>query len=378
VWFPTSRGAAHIAKTEHTPEAVPRASLDEVVEDGVSLEPAGSLVVPAHVVRLSFAFTAISLRPQEGVRFRYKLENFDSAWTVPANVMASVPAANRIATYTNLRAGHYRFRVQSFNTASPGDISEFDLDLVKSPHFYETWWFYVLCGLCLAMIAWSIYQIRMRQIRSGFTAVLNERNRLAREMHDTVIQGCTGISALLEAVVSTAEDKKAERSELLDYARMQARTTINEARHAIWNMRHDREMDVDLVEALEGVATQTMREFATTVEFQHDADHVPIAASVAHEILMTVREAVNNSIQHSGVSRVELKLGSGGGITITVADRGCGFSTDGAQAGHYGIVGMRERMQRLGGRLDLTSAPGLGTKVQLWVRHAGDRDGERG
>lgn len=377
VWFPTSRGAAHIAGTMHKPQPAPRASLDEVVEDGRSILPGNHFVVPAHVVRLSFAFTAISLRPQEGVRFRYKLENFDRAWNVPTNVLASVPAANRIATYTNLRAGHYRFRVQTFNTASPADISEFDLPLIKSPFFYETWWFYVLCGVVLAGITWTMYQMRVSQIRANFTAVLTERSRLAREMHDTVIQGCTGISALLEAIASTGETHQAEKKELLDYARIQARTTISEARHAIWNMRHDGEVDVDLIGALEGLANQTTREFGTTVIFDHEVDRMPVAASVAHEILMTVREAVYNSVQHSGIHNVKLKLHAADDVLhIAVSDTGHGFSpdtVDGAQTGHYGIVGMRERMQRLGGQLELTTAPGAGTKVQLLVRHVEDR-----
>jgi ligand-binding sensor domain-containing protein/signal transduction histidine kinase len=374
VWFPTSRGIARLVGVEHAPQPVPRASLDEVVEDGRSVALGDKLVVPAHVVRLSFAFTAVSLRPQEGVRFRYKLENFDRTWNIPANVLASVPAADRITTYTNLRAGQYRFRVQAFNAASPENISEFDLPIVKSPFFYETWWFYVLCGMLAAAIAWSIYQIRVRQIQASFSAVLSERTRLAREMHDTVIQGCTGISALLEAMATTAGDHHPEKDELLGYARVQARATINEARHAIWNMRHEQEKDVDLIEALEGVATQTTREFGTAVAFEHDVERMPVTASVAHEILMTVREAVYNSVQHSGMHSVELKLHAGDdGLAIAVADSGCGFSpngADGAHEGHYGIVGMRERMQRLGGQLELTSALGSGTRVQLLVRRA--------
>jgi ligand-binding sensor domain-containing protein/signal transduction histidine kinase len=372
VWFPTSRGIARLARVAHAPEPIPRASLDEVVEDGRSVTLEDSLIVPAHVVRLSLAFTAISLRPQEGVRFRYKLENFDRTWNIPANVLASVPAANRITTYTNLRAGHYRFRVQAFNAANPANTTEFDLPIVKSPFFYEAWWFYVLCGAAVAGIGWSIYQIRVRQIRTRFAAVLNERSRLAREMHDTVIQGCTGISALLEAMASAAGDHQAEKDELLEYARQQARTTINEARHSIWNMRHEHEKDVDLIEALEGVATQTTREFGTTVAFEHDVEQMPVASSVAHEILMTVREAMYNSVQHSGIHHVELKLHAGSeGLTIVVADSGSGFSpsiADGVQEGHYGIVGMHERMQRLGGRLELISAPGNGSTVQLLLR----------
>lgn len=367
VWFPTSHGVAHIPGVEHERQPAPRVSLETVIEDGRTIAHSGNLVVPARVVRLSIPFAAISLRPLQAVRLRYKLENFDRSW----NVLTNVSSTDRVATYTNLRAGHYRFRVQAFNTANPAIITEADLPFTKSPFVYETGWFYLLCGLILAAAAWTIYQIRMRQIRTQFEAVLAERSRLAREMHDTVIQGCTSISALLEAVASTSADQESTREDLLDYARTQARTTTKEARDAIWNMRHESEKDVELIEALEGIATQTEREFGTLVDFQHNLNRIPLTASAAHEILMTVREAVYNSVQHGRTRKVTIKLqGSERELNIVVVDAGCGFSTngeDGAPKGHYGIVGMRERMHRLGGRLELTSAPGAGTTVRLLV-----------
>ena len=370
VWFPTTRGAAHVERAKQTPAPAPRAVLDEVEEDGSSVAAEGKLRVPAGVARLSFTFAAISLRSQEGVRFRYQLENFDSGWTLAAS--------SRTATYTNLPAGQYRFRVVVFDTSQPAAVSEADLWLVKAPFFYQTWWFYTLAGLAVAVLAWSIYHVRLRQMQGRFSAVLEERNRLAREMHDTVIQGCTGTSALLEAIASTADQNRAARWELLEYARVQIRTTINEAREAVWNMRHEREKDIDLVEALDGVATQMAREYGSTVAFDHNLDRLTIAASAAHEILMTVREALNNSIQHSGADRVtlDMQVSGEGDLSIAVTDRGCGFSANGtgfAKVGHYGIVGMRERTQRLGGRFELTTQPGAGTTVRLLVHRSRGR-----
>jgi signal transduction histidine kinase/ligand-binding sensor domain-containing protein len=373
VWFPTSRGAAHLAKVVTVAEPAPRAAVDEVVEDGRRVIPEagqdGPLKIAANVVRLSFAFTAISLRSQEGVRFRYKLDGFDPSW--------NAAGTSREATYTNLRAGHYRFRVQAFNTVNPASVSEFDLALVKAQVFYETWWFYALCGVVVLAIAWSLYRARVRGMRTRFAAVLEERSRLAREMHDTVIQGCTGISALLEAMASRAGEEAAAKDGLLEVARVQARATIDEARQAIWNMRHERETSVDLIAALKGVAVQTTRESeageqGTVVAFEHDVERMTVGASVAHEILMTVREAVYNSAQHSRCGRVEMDLKvRGDELVINVADNGCGFAMDGAEVaaeGHYGIVGMRERVQRLGGQMELTSARGVGTRVQLRLR----------
>jgi ligand-binding sensor domain-containing protein/signal transduction histidine kinase len=373
VWFPTSRGAAHLARVEMEAEPAPRASVDNVVEDGQSVVPLpksdGPMKISANVVRMSFAFTAISLWPQQGVSFRYKLDGFDSRW--------NTARTSREATYTNLRPGPYTFRVQAFNTANPASVSEFDLALVKAQVFYEQPWFYALCGLLGLAIAWSLYGMRVRAMRTRFAAVLAERSRLAREMHDTVIQGCTGISALLEAMASRADQESSAKDGLLDVARVQARTTIDEARHAIWNMRHEREADVDLIAALESIADQTTRgtetgESGPFVAFEHDVTHLTVGASVAHELLMTVREAVYNSVQHSRSSRVEMQLTTpGDDIEICVADNGCGFAMDRVEAaleGHFGIVGMRERVQRLGGTMELTSARGEGTRVRVRLR----------
>lgn len=374
VWFPTSRGAAHLSNVVFNHGAAPRAAVEEVLEDGQSVSPTGTLKVAANIVRLSFEFTAVSLRPQQGVRFRYKLDGFDPTW--------NVGSVSRLATYTNLRAGNYTFRVQAFNTSNPSNVTEFDLPLEKAPVFYETSWFYVLCSFLMAAIVWSLYQLRVRGLRQRFAAVLEERNRLAREMHDTVIQGCTGISALLEAMASTqgaepVDERSAAKDGLLEYARVQARTTIEEARQAIWNMRHEREKEVDLVAALAAVARQANRESETgesrtLVTFDHKVERLLVSASVTHEILMTVREAVYNAMQHSGSSEVEINLNvAEDHLILCVIDQGCGFvvAHDAPAAdGHYGIVGMRERVQRLGGHVEIMSSPGSGTRVQLNLR----------
>jgi ligand-binding sensor domain-containing protein/signal transduction histidine kinase len=365
VWFPSNRGAVHVTEVEDTRGTGPRADIDEISEDGSSLPVTSQLWVPAHIARLSFGFGAVFLRSQEGVRFRYKLENFDKAW--------NVASAGRSATYTNLHAGRYVFRVVTFDAANPSQISEADVVVVKAPFFYETWWFYLFCGLVIASLIWMIYRFRVGQIRTRFRAVLEERGRLAREMHDTVIQGCTGISALLEAIATTGDDDRGSQRELLDYARVQVRTTIDEARHAVWNMRHDQEPAVDIVEGVRGIALQTMREFGNVVRFDFNRDSVELGASAGHEILMIVREAIYNSVQHSGIYEVDLRMEATSlELAITVTDQGCGFHPDDphlVEQGHYGIVGMRERMQRLGGVLEVTSSPGAGTVVRLLLSH---------
>ncbi len=373
VWFASTRGAAHIVAAPADTGPPARATLDSIEEDGRSVPVSNGLRVPANVTRLSFAFTALSLESQAGVRFRYKLENFDQAWT-------TLPPAGsgRLATYTNLPAGRFRFRVLAFDAARPAEVSEASLDFTKQPFFYQTWWFFALCALALAALAFALYRLRVGRIRTRFEAVLSERNRMAREMHDTVIQGCTGISALLEAMATTPASTP-HTGELLDFARTQARTTIAEARQAVWNMRNE-ESEVDLVESLSAIALQTTREFAVQVDFHPTVERLVVGSSAAHEILMTVREAVYNAVQHSGAKHVTLELRlEAPHIVITVADRGCGFAVSAGNAepeGHFGLLGMRERIERLGGHFTLDSTPGSGTRILLNVpRTARSRGG---
>jgi ligand-binding sensor domain-containing protein/anti-sigma regulatory factor (Ser/Thr protein kinase) len=366
VWFPTNRGAAHVIKVAKKSEPRPRPFLENVVEDGQNVVFDKTLRVPSRVSRMSFEFSSFFLNPLDGLRFRYKLEHFDRDW-IPSG-------SNRSASYTNLPAGKYRFRLIAFDTARPLDISEIDLDIVKAPIFYQTWWFYLLCGVGIAGAIWMGYQIHLGQLRRRFDAVLAERGRIARELHDTVIQGCTSISALLEAVAVTAEGNRDAREELLTYARRQARSTADEARQVVWDMRHEQEGDVDLVQALRGVSTQASRESGDTVDLKATIDRLDVKASAAHEILMSVREAVTNSIQHSGTKQVLLQLHiDGENIIISIEDHGCGFSpseVDTIDEGHYGIVGMRERMERTGGSCEIRSIVGAGTCVQLVIASA--------
>lgn len=371
VWFPTTRGAAHILAARLPAGEAPVASLDSVEEDGRGVRSTDLRNVSAGVARLSFSFSAISLSSQAGVRFRYKLENFDKDWVSAAS--------DRLASYTNLPAGKYRFRVVAYDRSLPTASSEASVAFTKEPHVYQTWWFYVLLVLGIVGLVLAIYELRVRRIRLRFADVLAERNRLAREMHDTVIQGCTGISALLEAIASTPSE--AGKPELLDYARQQARTTIDEAREAVWNMRHERENDVDLVQSIAGITQQTTREYGTRISFAHAMDELTVGASAAHEILMTAREAIYNSVQHSGTNVVAVELGLRGEfVDLSITDEGCGIRQvpgNGTDDGHFGLIGMRERMQRLGGKLNLTSQPGLGTRVHLVVRRTARRSARR-
>jgi ligand-binding sensor domain-containing protein/signal transduction histidine kinase len=365
MWFPTNRGIARVRMPRQSMVPVPRILIDGVGEDGMETAITTNLKVPARVNRLSFAFFAASLQRQDKLRFRWKLDGFDKDWTMAG--------PGRLATYTNVPAGHYRFRVAASDPARPGLVEQADIALVKEPYFYQTWWFYLLGAIAVAASIWGLYILRVRQMEKRFSAVYEERERVAREMHDTVIQGCTGISAVLEALVGTGMGEASEgpQSELLNHARDQTRRTIDEARRAVWALRHRPERKIDLIEALQRVASQAMRDGGRSVRLEHNVPRLEMGAGAANEVLMAVREAVVNAVKHSGSETIVVDLCSNEKeLTLSIRDYGCGMREDrvSVKEMHYGIAGMQERMRRIGGGLQIEGRPGAGTTVRLHLR----------
>src|SRR5208282_3235843 len=145
--------------------------------------------------------------------------------------------STRAAYYTSLAPSQFQFRVQAFEMNMPDKVTEASLQMVWRPHLYRTAWFLALCALMIVSGIILVYRLRLRQVHARFEAVLEERNRIAREMHDTVIQGCVSASALLEAVVSLDPKGSGALRDLIDTARNQVRATVDEARRAVWNLR---------------------------------------------------------------------------------------------------------------------------------------------
>jgi signal transduction histidine kinase len=204
-------------------------------------------------------------------------------------------------------------------------------------------------------------------LRSRFGAVLEERNRLAREMHDTLLQGCTSVSALLEAHSSLGHPEADAKHDLLNYARIQLRSTIDEVRQAVWNLRLSSESGTNISPLLEGMTEQVSREFNLPIKCQVSGKPFAQDQSTVHELLMVTREALYNAVRHGQPSRVHLDVCfEKDKCRVKVEDDGSGFDPATAfslPVGHYGLVGMKERVERMGGSLILNSQSGMGTAV---------------
>ncbi|MCL5746451.1 MAG: histidine kinase, partial [Acidobacteria bacterium] len=358
LWFPSIRGAVRIDPDKIRAGRAASALIEEVVADGHAIAAADGMELPPGDGKLEIHYTAPKLLSPETVRFRYMLEGFDRNWTDALE--------RRVAYYTNLPPREYRFRVIAIDGNGVPPVSEASLGLRLRPHYYETRWFYSFCTLLFFASMWCVFQLHTRQTKARYAAVLAERNRMARDMHDTLIQGCVGISTLLEAASAVRGSAPEMIHELLDRARDQVHSTLQEARQAVWDLRQISLDTRGLVSALSQVAEQAGREYGFEVRFESGGTPAVLDYRTERGLLLVVREAVRNAIVHGAPREVRVSLRfERRRLRLEIADDGCGFhpAAETATPGHCGLVGMRERVEQLGGKFELRSTAGLGTNI---------------
>ena len=256
---------------------------------------------------------------------------------------------------------------------NPQALSEASIPVVQEPHFYRTPWFIAFCLGLLAISVFGIYRLRLWQIEMRFEAVIDERGRLAREMHDTVVQGCASVSALLEALASLDrhEDNDALARGLVEHARTQVRSTIDEARQAVWNLRQQNASENMLGPSLQRMADQIGKESGVSVVFELSGKPFVLNQFATHELMMMAREAVYNAVLHGKPATIRINVSfAAKDLTLEVVDNGLGFDPKAIQPSegrHYGLLGMTERVQSVGGRFELVSAIGKGTRISIQI-----------
>jgi ligand-binding sensor domain-containing protein/signal transduction histidine kinase len=374
VWFPSSKGPVRVSVDQPKPSNPAPVVIDQVIADGRQFLASDKISLGPDNAKLEVHFGVVLLQSQERVRFRYMLDGFDKSW--------SDASLTRVAYYTNLPPGKYQFRVAAFAMNNPEQVAQAAIEIVQKPHFYRTPWFTSACLLLMGSLAWGAYQFRLGQLRARFQAVLDERNRLAREMHDTLIQGCVSVSALLEAHSSLGHaepdltsdtqrgTKPDSKNDLLDCARTHLRSAIDEAREAVWDLRQN-SVVTDISPLLGRMAERVSHEFAVPVECQVSGKPFALAESTVHEVLMVAREALYNSVRHGRPHKVKLRVCfDENGCGVEVRDDGSGFDPallSSTTTGHYGLIGMKERVERIGGKFVLRSQPGSGTDLTIQV-----------
>ncbi len=363
LWLPSTKGLVRVRPVIRTSAEPPPLRIEAVYADDRPAPVTDPLWLGPGEGKLEIHYTAIRLRSPERLRFRYWMEGFDHNWTEAGT--------RRVAYYTNLPPGDYRFRVAAYEINEPGSTTEQVIAVQWRPHFYQTAWFLGFCSLTAAGVAGLLYWLHIRSLRQRFAAVLEERGRLAREMHDTLIQGCVGLSALLEAASHAHDVSPATSKELLERARQEARLTVEEARLAVWNLRQAANAREDLGRALRQLARQVSLETGIPVQLEANGGGPQLDAERTRNLLLVVREALQNAARHAEPHTLRVWLGCAGRrIHIRVTDDGRGFDPEEVLAGdgrRYGLVGMKERVREMGGDIVVDSAPGRGTEVRIAV-----------
>lgn len=371
LWFSTIKGAVMIdPENIKVNEQPPPVVIESVTVDGEALDPQRKVVLAAGKSSFDFQFAGLSFVAPDKVTYKYKLEGFDRDWTQAGT--------RREAFYTNIPPGDYMFRVAASNNDGVWNEAGATFNFRLNPHFYQTYWFYALCFAALGLLAWQIYLSRVRRMQAQFSAVLQERARLAREIHDTLAQGFAGISVQLELVarmIATATPEAARAH--LDQARILVRTSLAEARRSVWDLRSQALESGGLPEALSETIKQLTAGTSVQAGVQVGGIARQLAPTIENNLLRIGQEAVTNAVKHAGAKHILVELSfQQQRVRLVVRDDGRGFIADSYQPsaahGHFGLRGMRERAQEIGGALIVNSTPGAGTEIIVDVRLNGE------
>jgi signal transduction histidine kinase len=365
LWFATPKGLVEVdpahfpVNTVPPPVVVERFAVDDVDRP---LRGADSRTrVPAGHNHFQFDYAGLSFVAPQKVRYRYMLDGFDHEWTDAG--------ARRVAYYTNIPPGKYTFRVQAANNDGVWNLQGTALQFELLPHFYQTLWFYLLLTIAAAALVATLLKRRLLHAEREFKAVLGERNRIAREIHDTLAQGYVGISIQLEVLTELLRHNKVDAAtKQLDTTRTHVREGLAEARQSIWALRSQDSGEKTLPVRLRRV-TERADGHGFEARFSVFGAYRPLSPGVEREILRVAQEAIHNVEKHAGAQNLSVRLDYGPAeIALEVRDDGRGFTmnekTESAP-GHYGFTGMRERAVAIGGTLEVSSEPGTGTSVRL-------------
>ena len=369
IWFSTTAGIVSIDATRLVRNPLPPQVTIWSLTSGSEHHPnlGAALHLPMHTRDLQIEYSAGSLTVPERVRFRYKLEGSDSSWREAGS--------RREALYTNLGPGHYTFRVIASNNDGVWNETGASIDFWIAAAFYQTGWFYTLCALACAAILAALYRVRMRQVAGQvlgrLEARLAERERIARELHDTLLQGMQGLIWRFQAATDRIPRGEPAR-EMMEQSLDRADQLLAESRDKVKDLRPAVAAATDLAEALAAEGKQLAE--AHPAEFRVSVQGVSreLHPIVREEGFLIAREALGNAFRHAAAKDIEAEVSYGNeALQVRIRDNGQGISAsvlnEGGTPGHFGLIGMRERAKKLGGRLEVWSKTGAGTEIDLWV-----------
>jgi ligand-binding sensor domain-containing protein len=362
VWFATGSQILSVDTT-----AVPAAghlhgvNITSVVADGIAKEDQANLVLK-RVQTLRIGYSAVDLSSPEQVRYRYMLDGEDKNWQ---------EAGDRTeATYTALRPGRHIFHVAASDNGRDWREAPIPLEFMVLPPFYETVWFRVLCLLLAVALFWSIFSLRVHFISVRIRERAEERVRVARELHDTLLQGIQGLMLRLHYVAKRVPPGSEER-EFFDVALDSASKVFREARDQVQELRTSATDETALEDSLAAVGRELKWNDDVQFSIQVEGLKRQLRPSISGDLFGIGRESLTNAFRHSGASRITLTIVYGRTeFGFSCRDNGCGIESTILQqglSGHWGLLGMRERAGKIGADLNYLSTVGTGMEIFLKI-----------
>jgi signal transduction histidine kinase/ligand-binding sensor domain-containing protein len=372
LWFAT-RGVGMV-NPAHLPHntLLPAVHIEDAIADRQNYETSSALRLLPLVRDLQFNYTALSLVAPEKNQFRYKLEGHDRDWQ---NV-----GTRRQAFFNDLAPGNYRFRVIASNNSGVWNEEGAALDFSIAPAYWQTTWFRAACVAAFLFMLWALYQLRLRQIARVFNARLDERvaerSRIARDLHDTLLQNFQGLLLRFYTVLALCETRPAEAKEILRSSIDQTAQAITEGREAVQGLRASTVERNDLAQAITTLGEQLAAEASDAASVRL---HVEVEGTsrnlhpiVRDEIYRVASEALRNAFRHAEAQQIEVEFRyDQRQFRLRVRDDGKGIeptllAAEG-RAGHFGLHGMRERATLMGGKLTVWTAAESGTEIELII-----------
>jgi ligand-binding sensor domain-containing protein/signal transduction histidine kinase len=321
----------------------------------------------------SLTFAALSYVNPATNRYRYKLEGLERDWN-------EVSSDRRQATYTTLPPGTYTFRVQGATNRGAWSEPGVALSLQILPAWWNTLWFRAVSVAISIALAWGLYQLRLRQLAKQFNSRLeeriSERARIARELHDSLLQGFQGLMFRLQAVYDMLPGRPTQAMEALQVALDRGDKAIAEGRDTVSDLRDSLVGDGDIAKALTALgnelALQRGNNAAPCVRVLVKGEQRELNPMLRDEVYRIAREALRNAFHHAQAQKIEAEITySDSEFLLHVRDDGGGIDPEvanqGGCAGHWGLPGMRERAKSFGGKLEVWSEDGAGTEIELSV-----------
>ena len=366
IWFVGLEGVS-VFDPAHLPvnKLLPPVHIESVIADDKTYDLKPGMRLPANVRNLRIEYTALSLVAPEKTHFKYRLDGQNRNWHEVIN--------ERQVQFTNLPPRNYRFQVIASNNSGvwneTGDTLEFSI----APAWNQTTWFYAACVAAFLAMLWGLYRLRLLQISREFNAQLegrvDERLRVARELHDTLLQSFQGMMPFLQ-VARNKFAKGGDGLETLDQALGLGAQAIAEGREAIQGMRSSTTITNDLARAIQAVGDELKSEGSAEFRVLVEGSSRNLHPILRDEVYGIAREAIRNAFRHAEAKAIEVEIAYRDDLRVRIRDDGKGIDPEIAKegrSGHYGIPGMHERAGRIGGKLTVWSAPGAGTEIELRV-----------